>query len=254
MNTQYHQKPLSNLSAGQSSSPLRHSSPLVLFARNGSGSDSDTFCERDAEKYSWGNSNLGIAITCVLVFIKLLIILLLTSQFSGCATSPGKNNKNIFEQALILQQVSPADNKAVLSTRTEKISSDQPLVWNFPQGEKHIKQQQVTEFYSWLATVKNFEGALLVLEQGPDWLTSIKRGDHIRSFVPRGLKVRQVYQAKMPAHQVRLSLQGSNNQQLTRKQQISATARNQQLKKNSKKELDAEQLMALIRQGGRYGQ
>lgn len=223
-----------------SSSELHQSNnPLLMFDRNATGSDVSAA----------SHSSIGIAITCLVVFLKLLLIVTLLGLFSGCATSHGKQNKNIFEQALILQQVAP-DNRAK-TKRTERSnqsnlsistnSSATTLRWSFVQGNVLLSPAQINELYAWLSGIGQLDGALLLLKQGPDWLSSIKRGEHIRQYIPRGLKVRQIYQATMPAHQVQLQLQAPESRNHNQKGEASIT-----------NGLNSEQLMSLIRQGGRY--
>lgn len=150
---------------------------------------------------------------------RLLLILAMISM-AGCAT-PNRNpdeNKQLLDQALVLQEISPQRNASGQASGVNKANpehgeqnsvrrdSREPLQWQFSKSTLTPSQQQIQQLYNWLAAVKQLQQAQLVLESGPDWLSSHKRGKAIRQYIPRGLKIRQQYQANMKPHLVTLTL------------------------------------------------
>lgn len=172
------------------------------------------------------------------------------SILGGCALTQEKNNKSMFEQALVLQTVAP-DSSAQQNHKNRVGLSDKKdvpavLEWQLAQGETTLSAQHIQDLYRWLAAIdttsvkgKPFNGRTLILQQGPDWLSSHKRGQNIRHFIPRGLTVRQEYRVDMTAHKVIIKLAG----------QAEAPARPQANNNRSlNRSITNEQVMALIRQ------
>lgn len=140
----------------------------------------------------------------------------------GCALKPENHNQSMFEQALVLQQISPnqaasgQQSEQQPELRSEIRSEIQPyqtneIHWSFPAGETTLKDAQVSELFSWLA-VKNrgkdsdYNDTVLLLRQGPDWLSSYHRGQSIRNLIPRALTVRQEYYPDMQPHRVLIKM------------------------------------------------
>jgi len=120
---------------------------------------------------------------------------------AGCASKSKVDSQKIFQQALVLQQARP--DSAAKTTKT----TDDSLLWTFSDDQFSPKIPQVTELYQWLSQAGPLQGYRLQVRTGPDWLSSYKRGNAIRAFIPRGLSINQTYDAAQTPHTVELQLQ-----------------------------------------------
>ena len=200
-------------------------------------------------------------------FATALLPILFTFGLQGCATKPDNHNQTIFEQALVLQQVSPASTRAAQHTIPTEYTPQNPayrdeIIWSFPAGETTLTKAQVTELFHWLAIASrekasDYQGFVLLLRQGPDWLTSHNRGKTIRNRIPRALTIRQEYRPDMEPNQVSIKMvnveEAGSTPVMSEKHQQSATQR-QNTEPNRNNAITREQIMALIRQGGRNEQ
>ena len=133
-------------------------------------------------------------------FISVSLFCLSTLSLSACSTQPKKDaNKNLLEQALILQQVQ--------GSQPTNISSEvHSLSWDFPNTQMQLSEQQKRALYDLCLLVDDFSMQTLRIELGPDWLSSHTRGKHIRLLVPRGINIQQTYKPQMKAGSVVLTL------------------------------------------------
>lgn len=154
-----------------------------------------------------------------------IVFLLLLS--AGCATKqPQDVNKQLLDQALVLQEITPSRNspsnntashntRSVITKQTQGQTSLIPhghmrdakrLVWQFSEKELQLSAGHIQQLYQWLTTLRQPQQFQLVLNIGPDWLSSYQRGKAIRAYIPRGLTIRQQYHKHMAPHQVTMSL------------------------------------------------
>jgi len=125
-----------------------------------------------------------------------------TLLLSACSTQPKKDaNKNLFEQALILQQVQ-GSQPINISSNVHSHS----LNWEFPDTQMQLSVQQKRALYDLCLLVDDFSMQTLRIDLGPDWLSSHTRGKHIRLLVPRGINIQQTYKPQMKAGSVVLTL------------------------------------------------
>jgi len=123
----------------------------------------------------------------------------------GCATTTKKDaNKNLFEQALVLQKVNAGAHS---NNQKSKIQ------WQFTPLQFDLNKQQKFDLFVWLSKMGNYSNNPIVLQLGPDWISSYKRGNNLRKMIPRGIVIEQQYDADLPSHQVVFSLKpGGRNE------------------------------------------
>jgi hypothetical protein len=143
-------------------------------------------------------------------------------QMMGCASTVEKDaNKNLFQQALVLQKVKSAgqannNQPGNKQSRYQGVSSKDQLTtsdkieWVFaaPQIQPNVEQKR--ELFLWFSTLTNFNDNPVLLQLGPDWITSYKRGNVLRTMIPRGILIEQKYDADLPKHKVIFSLKQKN--------------------------------------------
>lgn len=197
-----------------------------------------------------------------------MLAMILVLVLQGCALKPENHNQSIFEQALVLQQVAPTQagpgQQADSSQRSgfSQQTHQSEVNWSFPAGETTLSDAQVSELFNWLAIesrekASDYKGFVLLLRQGPDWLSSHNRGKSIRNLIPRALTVRQEYHPDMQPHRVSLKMVNvqapASNAILKEKQKAQKSeTENAEVTRNGA--MTREQIMALIRQGGRNEQ
>ena len=121
-------------------------------------------------------------------------------QLMGCASTVEKDaNKNLFQQALVLQKV-----KSVGQFNNKQAADKIEWVFGAPQIQPNIEQKR--ELFLWFSTLTNFNDNPVLLQLGPDWITSYKRGNVLRKMIPRGILIEQKYDADLPKHKVIFSL------------------------------------------------
>ena len=123
----------------------------------------------------------------------------------GCASTREKDaNKNLFEQALVLQKVNAStDQAAQLGTQVDKIQ------WQFEATQFQPNAKQKRELYLWFSQLESYSSNPILLQLGPDWMSSYKRGNNIRKMIPRGIIIEQKFDASLPKNQVIFSLKVS---------------------------------------------
>lgn len=137
-----------------------------------------------------------------------LLVVIIVASLMGCSSIAEKDaNKDLFQQALVLQKV---QGNARLSPRTEvnriENSISSQLQWQFDatQIEPNITQRQ--ELFLWFSQVEDYANTPILLQLGPDWISSYKRGNVIRKMIPRGIVIEQKYDPSLPKHKVQFSL------------------------------------------------
>lgn len=123
----------------------------------------------------------------------------------GCATTANKDaNKNLFEQALVLQKV---------NTGAHSNNQKSKIQWQFTPLQFEPNKQQKFDLFVWLSKMDNYSNNPILLQLGPDWISSYKRGNNLRKMIPRGIVIEQQYDADLPSHQVVFSLKpGGRNE------------------------------------------
>ncbi len=123
----------------------------------------------------------------------------------GCASTREKDaNKNLFEQALVLQKVNAStDQAAQVGTQVDKIQ------WQFEATQFQPNAKQKRELYLWFSQLESYSSNPILLQLGPDWISSYKRGNNIRKMIPRGIVIEQQFDASLPKNQVIFSLKVS---------------------------------------------
>ena len=197
---------------------------------------------------------------------------MLVLGLQGCALKPENHNQSIFEQALVLQQVAPTQAGPGQQTDSSKPFSQRPdfsqqphqseVNWFFPAGETTLSDAQVTELFNWLAIesrekASDYKDFVLLLRQGPDWLSSHNRGKAIRNLIPRALTVRQEYHPDMQPHRVSLKMvnvQAPASKAILKEKQKTLKSETENAEVTRNGAMTREQIMALIRQGGRNEQ
>lgn len=129
----------------------------------------------------------------------------MSASMVGCATTANKDaNKNLFEQALVLQKV---------NTGAHSANQSKKIQWQFTPLQLEPNKQQKFDLFTWLSKIENYRTSAIVLQLGPDWISSYKRGNNLRQMIPRGIVIEQQYKADLPLHQVVFSLKmGGRNE------------------------------------------
>lgn len=128
--------------------------------------------------------------------LSTVIVLLPVMLLVGCASNAKKDvNKDIFQRALILQDVKP-----VVSQLKNKIE------WQFLDQQITPNSTQKHELFIWFSTLIDYNKTPILLQLGPDWISSYKRGNVLREMIPRGIAIQQKYNDQLPKDMVIFSL------------------------------------------------
>jgi len=137
----------------------------------------------------------------------ILIVFAAALQLSGCASTVEKDaNKNLFQQALVLQKVkasSPVVNTVILPHRDK-------IEWIFSAQQVQPNSTQKHELFVWFSQLKNYSDNPILLQLGPDWISSYRRGNVLRKMIPRGILIEQQYDDSLAKHKIIFSLKKSN--------------------------------------------
>ena len=136
---------------------------------------------------------------------------------TGCANKSAFKPADVFQQAMNVQKqeqahASPAQTSLIAPTTVLAAVSGNRLEWQFADNTHELTDQQRIELYGLLQHVEVLENYRLSIEIGPDWLSSYKRGNSLRPFVPRGLSIQQHYRAQMAPHSLVLTLEQKSNE------------------------------------------
>jgi hypothetical protein len=124
----------------------------------------------------------------------------------GCASTTNKDaNKNLFEQALVLQQVKGSQNDQSGSGTMANKPIGETILWQFAPLQYQPSKIQKRELFLWFANIEHYSNNPVVLTLGPDWISSYKRGNILRNMIPRGIVIEQHYDVNLPEHQVRFA-------------------------------------------------
>lgn len=125
----------------------------------------------------------------------------------GCASTKSKDaNKNLFQQALVLQQVKGNKSNKGSEAADASTGLSDKILWQFSPLQYEPNKAQKRELFLWFANLEAFSNNPVVLTLGPDWISSYKRGNVLRNMVPRGIVIEQQYDVNLPKHQVRFTL------------------------------------------------
>lgn len=137
----------------------------------------------------------------------LLVVLVFALQLIGCASTVEKDaNKNLFQQALVLQKVNATGQsnqtvrKEVMTTPGDRID------WLFTAKQVMPNATQKQELFLWFSQLSHYSDNPILLQLGPDWISSYRRGNAIRKMIPRGILIEQQYDDTLPEHSVTFSL------------------------------------------------
>jgi hypothetical protein len=120
-------------------------------------------------------------------------------QLIGCASTVKKDaNKDIFKQALVLQEIKPTAQK-----KTQ-------IKWQFSAQQVQPESNQKHELFLWFSTLTDYSESPILLQLGPDWISSYKRGNALRKMIPRGIVIQQKYDDQLPEHTVIFSLKDNS--------------------------------------------
>lgn len=154
---------------------------------------------------------------------------------TGCANKPAFKPADVFQQAMNVQKqeqalnsqehvpnlavrkqsalhMSQAPTSLIAPTTVLAPAAANRLEWQFAANTHELTDQQRIELYGLLQHVEVLENYRLSIEIGPDWLSSYKRGNSLRPFVPRGLSIQQHYRAQMAPHSLVLTLEQKPNE------------------------------------------
>ena len=147
---------------------------------------------------------------------SLLIVLVAALQLAGCASTVEKDaNKNLFQQALVMQKVQSHDatgntsGKPRVSKKVATAHQDK-IEWIFSAPQMQPDATQKHELFMWFSQLKNYNDNPILLQLGPDWISSYKRGNVLRQMIPRGILIEQQYDDTLPEHQIIFSLKNNN--------------------------------------------
>ena len=138
--------------------------------------------------------------------VTTLIVLITALQLIGCATTVEKDvNQNMLQQALVLQEVKPP------------VQKKSTIEWQFSAPQIQPNKNQKHELFLWFSTLTDYSANPILLQLGPDWISSYKRGNALREMIPRGIVIQQKYNDQLPEHTVIFSLKNKqfsiNNKQ-----------------------------------------
>lgn len=131
---------------------------------------------------------------------------------TGCANKLAFKPADVFQQAMNVQKQEQAQTSLIAPTTISAPAADNRLEWQFAEHDHQLNHQQRIELYGLLQQVEVLENYRLSIEIGPDWLSSYKRGNSLRPFVPRGLSIQQHYRAQMAPHSLVLTLEQKPNE------------------------------------------
>ncbi|WP_419810880.1 hypothetical protein [Bacterioplanoides sp.] len=142
---------------------------------------------------------------------RALLLVMVALMATGCANKPAFKPADVFQQAMNVQKqeqahASPAQTSLIAPAEGNR------LEWQFAANTHELTDQQRIELYGLLQHVEVLENYRLSIEIGPDWLSSYKRGNSLRPFVPRGLSIQQHYRAQMAPHSLVLTLEQKPNE------------------------------------------
>lgn len=139
----------------------------------------------------------------------ILTVFVAALQLSGCASTVEKDaNKNLFQQALVLQKVkasSPVAKTAILPRRDK-------IEWVFSAQQVQPNPAQKHELFVWFSQLTNFSDNPILLQLGPDWISSYRRGNVLRKMIPRGILIEQQYDDSLAKHKIIFSLKNADEQ------------------------------------------
>jgi hypothetical protein len=148
---------------------------------------------------------MKIALTFLAISKRMvsLLILINIAMLMGCSSVPQKDaNKNLFQQALALQNSKSTPSKS---------HGDGNIQWIFETEQFQPSDQQRQALFLWLAQLQDYSNNPVLLRLGPDWLSSYKRGNAIRKMIPRGIVIEQQFDTRLVKHKVIFSLKNSLN-------------------------------------------
>lgn len=131
----------------------------------------------------------------------------------GCSSVAEKGaNKDLFQQALVLQETKVPNSNLSNSKGLGggmKYSASEPygaVEWKFSSEQFQPNHQQKQQLFLWLSQIQNYSDSPLLIRLGPDWLSSYKRGNSIRSMIPRGIVIEQQFDNKLAEHKIIISI------------------------------------------------
>lgn len=146
----------------------------------------------------------------------ILSVLVAVLSLSGCASTVEKDaNKNLFQQALVIQKVKTNSDFSKSSLSTEhsssinNVASLDKIEWLFSAQQVQPSAKQKYELFVWFSQLTNYSDHPILLKLGPDWISSYKRGKALRKMIPRGILIEQQYDDRLPKHKVIFSLKGT---------------------------------------------
>jgi hypothetical protein len=125
----------------------------------------------------------------------------------GCASTQKKGaNKNLFEEALVLQEVKAIKPQGA---RVNKADSINRVQWTFDETQYQPNSEQKRQLFLWFSQVENYSNNPVVLQLGPDWMSSYKRGNNLRKMIPRGIIIEQQFDNNLPKNEVVFTFKSS---------------------------------------------
>ena len=127
----------------------------------------------------------------------------------GCASTPEKDaNKNLFEQALVLQEIKASTPRGNRVNRIEIIDHVQ---WKFDEKQYQPNLEQKRQLFLWFSQIDSYSDNPILLQLGPDWLSSYKRGNNLRKMIPRGIVIEQQFDTSLEKNEVIFTLKSIRN-------------------------------------------
>lgn len=127
----------------------------------------------------------------------------------GCASTLEKDaNKNLFEQALILQKIKASTPRSVRVNRAEKVDHVQ---WKFDEKQYQPNLEQKRQLFLWFSQIDSYSNNPILLQLGPDWISSYKRGNNLRKMIPRGIVIEQQFDTSLEKNEVIFTLKSIRN-------------------------------------------
>jgi hypothetical protein len=121
----------------------------------------------------------------------------------GCASTPKKDaNKNLFEQALVLQETKTSKPINVRVDKTDHVQ------WQFGETQYQPNPKQKRQLFLWFSQIDSNNP--IVLQLGPDWMSSYKRGNNLRKMIPRGIVIEQQFDASLQKNEVIFTLKSAS--------------------------------------------
>lgn len=122
----------------------------------------------------------------------------------GCASTSKKDvNKNLFEQALVLQKVKASTPPDARADRSDHVQ------WQFDETQYQPNPEQKRQLFLWFSQIDSYSNNPIVLQLGPDWMASYKRGNNLRKMIPRGIVIEQQFDASLQNNEVIFTLKSS---------------------------------------------